>query len=721
MVLERFQGRLGFVLMAGLVWGLGCAAGTETASATVPPVTATVTVSGPGSLRLKGSGLFSAKVTGTTSAAVTWQVNGVAGGSAALGTISNAGVYTAPALLPVPNTVTISAKNTASGATGNAPVTLLNQNPGVSTAVATESGLTSSYTLLVTGTGFLQGAQIVVGNAAIPTSWISATALSGTVTVLASQGAVTVSATNPLAGGTMSNTVTIPVMHAVATATAAARLLDQATFGPRLSDIQHVQQVGLDAYLTEQFNLPVTKEATIPASGNGICQSTNLIPCLQSEWWQAAMTAPDQLRMRVAFALSEMFVVSTNSVDARSVTTFQNMLATDAFGNFSTLMKDVTLSTAMGAYLNMLHSAKAPAGQIANENYARELMQLFTTGIDELNSDGTLKLDGGGNPIPVYTETQIEAFARVFTGWTYAAASGASPTSFPNWTPNYGVPMVAVQSAHDMSAKTLLGGTVLPVAQTAAQDLDDALANVFAQPNVGPFISRELIQHLVASQPSGAYVSRVAAVFANNGQGVRGDMKAVVRAILEDQEARAGDTNPNADGGHLREAMLWLPDVLRGLGAVNTSGTGDYSSLSWSTSALGEQPYVAPSVFNFFPPEYLIPGTATNAPEFGQENTASVILRLSLADSVTHNWLTHFTVDLSATSPLGVLASRSGVVTVDAGNLVDELGLIFLHAQMPAAMRTAIVNQVAGISDIGQRVRVAVYLVITASQYKVEH
>ena len=198
-------------------------------------------------------------------------------------------------------------------------------------------------------------------------------------------------------------------------------------------------------------------------------------------------------------------------------------------------------------------------------------------------------------------------------------------------------------------------------------------------------------------------------------------MQAVIRAILEDPEARAGDTNAAADGGHLREAMLYMTNVLRGLSATNTSSVGDYSSLSNYTNALGEKPYTSGSVFNFFPPNYVIPGTSTNAPEFGQENTASAILRLTLADNLVNNKISNFTIDLSATSALGMTASKTGNATTDSGNLVDSLGLIFMHGQMPAQMRTAIVNHVATLTNIPERVRVATYLVITASQYKIEN
>jgi uncharacterized protein (DUF1800 family) len=409
-----------------------------------------------------------------------------------------------------------------------------------------------------------------------------------------------------------------------------------------------------------------------------------------------------------------LFVISSDSDNATTITYYHNTLAQDAFTNFSTIMHDVTVSPGMGAYLNMLNSAKPPTGQIANENYARELMQLFTIGLFALNQDGTLQLDGSGNPIPTYTQAQVQAFARAYTGWTYATAAGGVPTKFPNGTANYLAPMVAVETAHDTTAKTVLNGTVLPAGQTAEEDLDGALANIFAHTNVGPFVCQQLIQHLVTSTPSPGYVSRIAAVFANNGKGVRGDMQAVIRAILEDQEARAGDTDPTYDGGHLREPILWITNYLRAVGFTNTDANGSYFSLSNYSNNLSERPYRSGSVFNFFPPSYVIPQTKLNAPEFDLENTASAILRLSLADSLVNNKITGFSVDLSATSTLGQIAAAN------PGNLVDTLGVMFMHGQMPANMRSEILNSISGLAT-AQKVRVATYLVITSSQYKVMH
>jgi uncharacterized protein (DUF1800 family) len=499
-------------------------------------------------------------------------------------------------------------------------------------------------------------------------------------------------------------------------ATEAARLLDQTTFGPTYAGIQQVQQQTILQYLNGQYAQPTTLLAPIPTNPlPAVCVANNTAyPCAESEWWTVAINGNDQLRQRVAFALSEMFVVSTQSIPGQAIPQFHNALANDAFGNFRTIMQDVTLSPAMGAYLNVLNSAAPKAGQIANENYARENMQLFTIGLNLLNQDGTLQLDGNGNPIPAYTQTQVQAFARAYTGWTYANATGGSPAKFPNGTANFDYPMAPVESAHDTTAKILLNGTTLPAGGTAEQDLKGALDNIFQDSNVGPFVCTQLIQHLVTSSPSAGYVSRVAAVFANDGTGTRGNMQAVLTAIFTDQEARAGDTNPAYDGGHLREPILFLTEMMRGLGFSNTDPNASYESLSNYANNLNERPYRANSVFNFFPPDYVIPGTSLNAPEFAIENTATATLRESLADSIVNNKISSFTVDLSSTSTLGTMAA-------DPATLVNYLNTLLMHSQMPANMQNVILNAITPLSSNAQRVRIALYLIMTSPQYKIIH
>jgi len=672
-----------------------------------------ITVTGGSQVRLGSTVAFTVNVSNLSSTAVTWQVNGAAGGNSTVGTISSAGVYTPPTTIPSTNTVTVSAVSVASpSVSGSAQVSILNPVPSVTAATATlVSG--TSYSLEVDGASFVSGAQIQAGGANVTTTFVSGTDLQATVTIPSGTTALSVVVENPSPGPAPSNAVNAAIY--LASVTAAARLLDQATFGPTLSDIQNAQTLGLDGWITQQFNTPDTPLANIPSPLPALCASANTpTNCEESEWWQTVLTGKDQLRQRVAFALSEIFVISSDSVNATTITYYHNMLAQDAFGNFETIMHDVSVSPGMGAYLNMLNSAKAPAGEIPNENYARELMQLFTIGLYELNADGTLQLDGGGNPIPTYTQNQVQAFAAAYTGWTYATSTGGVPTKFPNNTPNYLAPMVAVESEHDTTAKTLLNGTVLPAGQTAEQDLQGALDNIFNHGNTGPFVCRQLIQHLVTSNPSSAYVSRIAAVFANNGKGVRGDMQAVLRAILEDEEARAGDTDPTFDGGHLREPMLWITNFLRAVGFTNTDPNGSYFSLSNYSNQLSERPYRSGSVFNFFPPSYVIPQTTLNAPEFDLENTATAILRLSLSDTMVNNKISAFTINLGTTSTLGQLAATN------PGSMVDALGTMFMHGQMPSQMRSEILSAISGLGT-AQQVRVAAFLVISSPQYKVMH
>ena len=507
------------------------------------------------------------------------------------------------------------------------------------------------------------------------------------------------------------------------TSTAAARILDQSTFGPTTASIQHVQQVGVNAFLDEQFNTPATLIPDIPNPNPAQCNqfATQDRNCGQSAWLQIALAGNDQLRQRVAYALGQIWVTSTLEIDGRAMTPYLNLLAKDAFTNYRTIMQDVTLSPAMGNYLNMINSNLPANGEIANENYARELMQLFTTGVYLLNEDGSLQSDSSGNPIPVYTEDRYKRLREPTRDGPTPISTGAHPASFPIEPLTTIRPWRRLRAITTFGAKAILSGVTLPPGQTAAADLQGALDNVFNHANVGPFVCKQLIQHLVSSAPSPAYVERVAKVFADNGNGVRGDMQAVITAILLDQEARAndtdtGDSTPAVDGGHLREPILWATAVARGLNAQssNTDLNNHYPYIPLASliGGVGEAPLESGSVFNFFPPSYVIPETQLNAPEFAIENTGTVIPRLSLADRFVNNYNDALTIDLSATSSLGQLASNPG-------QLVDSLGSTFMHGQMPSAMRSAIVAELSGISDPAQRVRLAVYLVTTSSQYKV--
>ncbi len=688
-----------------------------------PPGSDTLTISpSTANVRVGSSQQFTPSLTTKT---FTWSVNGVMGGSAATGAIDATGNYTAPTTLPSPNTVTIEAtETTKKSVNSSSAVTLWNPVPQISTVSPPQVNV-GPFTLTISGSNFINGATASFGGGNLTITSVSGAQIIATGTATVSQAGFSeaVEVTNPDPGSSSSNSVNAQVIGAtVITPTAAARFLDQTSFGPTATTILHVQQIGLQAALTEQFNQPTTQFSEPPSPDTAVCGFTNW-RCTQSEFLNVAVWGNDQLRQRVAMALSEIFVAPIPQDNAMPF--YLNTLAGDAFTNYRTIMQDATLSPEMGNYLNMVNSGKPPAGQIANENFGREMMQLFSLGLNLLNSDGTAQTDGSGNPIPTYTELQVEAFARAYTGWTFANTDGSSPSSF-NFTSNWLHFMVPVESRHDTTSKTLLNGTTLPAGQSAEQDLKGALDNIFAHPNIGPFVCRQLIQHLVTGDPSPAYVARVSAVFADNGSGVRGDMKAILTAIFMDPEARAGDTqtgdqadsSPAVDGGHLREPLLWTMNLLRGLNAAQTPANS-YLYVNFMSSTLtsvGEAPFNQASVFNYFPPTYVIPETTLNAPEFSLENTGSVIPRMSLADKIIHNEDSAPVIDLSATSVIGQQAS-------DPAQLVDYLGMLFMHSQMPNDMRSALIDTITAIpaTDLQGRAQVAVFLVVTSSHYKIMH
>src|SRR5262249_23456548 len=372
---------------------------------------------------------------------------------------------------------------------------------------------------------------------------------------------------NPGAGSPTSNALQVQVgaSNNGVTASAAARLLEQSTFGPTPASISHVQRVGLQGFLTEQFNATASTYAT-PAANDDIS-------VVKKRFFTNALTGTDQLRQRTAWALAQIFVVSNQKIgDPTAFTEWMKMLQKDAFGNFSTLITDVTLSPTMGRYLDMVNNDKPGNGSEPNENYAREVLQLFSVGLAQLNPDGTPQLDTTGIPVPTYTQDTIIGFAHVFTGWTYPTKPGAT-ARFGN--PEYYVgPMIPFDNHHDTGTKLLLNGATLGAGGTAQADLTAALQNIFLHPNVGPFISKQLIQHLVTSNPSPEYVTRISGVFNDNGSGVRGDMKAVINAILMDPEARRGEDVAQLQPrrGELKKAGLFITQSMTG-GTEKSNGS----------------------------------------------------------------------------------------------------------------------------------------------------
>jgi uncharacterized protein (DUF1800 family) len=486
------------------------------------------------------------------------------------------------------------------------------------------------------------------------------------------------------------------------TPAAAARLLEQSTFGPTPASIQHVQTVGMQSFLNEQY---AATASTYPAPG-----ANDDITVVKQRFFTNALTGQDQLRQRVAWSLAQTFVVSNQKIgDPSAFTSWMNMLQKDAFGNFSTLLNDVTLSPTMGHYLDMVRNDKPDpnSGAQPNENYAREILQLFSVGLAQLNPDGTPQVDGNGVPLPTYTQDTIIGFAHVFTGWAYPTKAGQTP-SFYNGE-YYGGPMIPFDNHHDTGQKLLLNGVVLGSGGTAQSDLTAALQNIFTHPNVGPFISKELIQHLVTSNPSPAYVSRVTAVFNDNGSGVRGDMRAVVNAILMDSEARRGDdpTQVQASDGHLKEPVLFMTNLLRA-----TNATSDGANLQNYASDMKEEPFESPTVFNFYPPDNGIPGTTLLGPEFRIFNSTTAISRINFVNDLVYGSVGSTTkTDISA---YVALASNPP-------ELVDSLSNVLTHGPLSDGARNTVITTVTNLTDNTKRARTALYLIGSSSQFQVAH
>ncbi|MFT3721964.1 MAG: DUF1800 domain-containing protein [Hyphomonadaceae bacterium] len=491
----------------------------------------------------------------------------------------------------------------------------------------------------------------------------------------------------------------------------ASRFLTQATFGPTDTSIQQVISAGsFNAWITAQIALPLST-TTHDAYVNSVIATTGSADSntFYQTWWRQSLTADDQLRQRVAFALSQIFVISLNdpTIDVRGAASYYDMLTRDALGNFRTLLNDVSLHPMMGRYLTFLANQKEDAAgtRTPDENYAREVMQLMTIGLVELNADGTTKLVSG-QPVATYTSADIAGLAKVFTGFSWYHPAPTNNTFFGGSAdPERSVtPMVAYPNYHSTSAKVFLG-TTIPASATvdAMGDLRIALDRLYNHANTGPFISLRLIQQLVTSNPSPAYVGRVSAVFDNNGSGVRGDLAAVVRAVLTDSEARGTSAAAGSTSfGKLREPVLRLANWARAFGATSQTGAYLITSTSANTS-LNQSPLTSPSVFNFWRPGFVPPATTqlgSNtlfAPEFqvvDEVTTASYI-------NVIQDWINQ---GIGSTPPGGSgrdvrSAYTAELALVDTpAALAERMNLLMFYGQMTPATRTKIEAAISAVA-----------------------
>lgn len=554
------------------------------------------------------------------------------------------------------------------------------------------------------------------------------------------------------------------------------RFLEQATWGPTDSDLTHVRSIGMLPYINEQFNTPPqfvdsttdplfslssdypfspSYPQFYPASPPApVCDATclrdfySLYP-LQKQFMLNALTRSDQLRQRASFAFHKFIVAGGQQLNNNQPFWYAPYLQTidrNSFGNFRNMLFDVTLNPGMGEYLNMRGNSVGDRNNpTPNENYAREIMQLFSIGVDTLNQDGTPVLDGQGNRVPSYDQATIANLARVFTGWDLGTPK-VSPVDGGS-AANYQDPMVPNpnRNKYDIAQKTLLTDVnnatpvIVPACgtgcttgtsaqQTAATQayaitsLNTAIDNLFNHPNTGPYVCTQLIQQLVTSNPSPPYVGRCAGVFANNGSGVRGDLRAVITEILLDPEAR-GDVKSNANYGHLREPVLLLTHLLRTFNATS-DGVLVSSSPSNFTSGLGENVFNPPTVFSYFPAGYGLPGTSLIGPEFGILDTSSTYGRTNLMNTLFLANSGNGIPPSGTNRPTGTQLNYSSYQAM-AGNpqqLVDALNARLMHGTMLSQMNATIVATVNAIasSDPAGRTRTAIYLVASSAQYQVE-
>ena len=537
----------------------------------------------------------------------------------------------------------------------------------------------------------------------------------------------------PLSGGNPSTEAPLSVRDAT-------RLADQASFGASEALVADIKTQGATTWVASQMKLNSSRYLSggnsgihqltvaaaycdLPANKTANCwrDSFSTHPLLW-DFFRNAMTQPDQLRQRVAFALQQIVVVSGLEVEGTyGFRTYHNNLLDNAFGNYRQVLKKVALSPVMGDFLdNVNNDRDAP-----NENFAREFLQLFSVGTCLLNADGSLR---GGACAPTYDNDTVRAYAYALTGWTYPAGGATSWGCWPEGTHCrfHNGDMVAVASRHDTSARQLLSGTSLRAGLTAPAALEVVLDSLMAHPNTAPFIGKQLIQHLVSSNPSPAYISRVSAAFTSGkyatfGTGQRGDLAATVAAVLLDAEARS--TTVTATGGKLRDPVLMFTSVLRGL-----NGQSDGDALGWWWGeGLREHVFRPPSVFNFYSPTFPVAGTTLVGPSFGIHNAVSAVERLNFLTYLLEWGGSDRESDVPNSTGTKIDLSRFTADAADAGKLVDRLSLIATGQALPTATRTEILKAVSWWTPStdkanwqSNRVKTAAYLVFATPNFQVE-
>jgi uncharacterized protein (DUF1800 family) len=542
-----------------------------------------------------------------------------------------------------------------------------------------------------------------------------------------------------------------PVSDKPATSLEASRFLAQATMGPNEAATAELMNAGYSGWFEAQFTKPQKSHKTYAderiAAVKAADPNANINQNTFIEgWWQQTVQGDDQLRQRVAFALSQHFVISFQDANVgqipRGVASYYDMLGKNAFGNFRTLLEEVSLHPMMGLYLTARGNQKEDPtrGRVPDENYAREIMQLFSIGIYQLNNDGTVKMNGS-TPLETYTPDDIAGLAKVFTGWSwYAGPNAADRTDSRFFGGNANAdrdwqPMQSYAKFHSTSEKKFLGSTI--AAQGTANpeaSLKAALDTIFNHPNVGPFVANSLVKQMVTSNPSPAYIGRVAAAFNNNGSGVRGDMKAVIKAVLMDSEARTAATGAGA--GKLREPILRLANFKRALGHTSQTGRFLMGSTDDPGNALSQTPMRSPSVFNFWRPGYVPPSS-------GLADAGLTSPEMQIVQEVSVRGYYEFmrqAVDQGVGSNAPAPATGRDIRTTYAAEvaladkpdqLVERMNSILMYGQMSATMKAALTGAVNSVTipsgaNVTQaqidtaklnRVKIATYLTVASPEF----
>jgi uncharacterized protein (DUF1800 family) len=593
---------------------------------------------------------------------------------------------------PVNTTVELTVSTPGNGLSESIPFPLPAVFPSISIQPSTLVG--GPITLSIAGSGFGAGDIVRLnGNPMVTTvnssSSITATGFLNpwiTGSVIAEVSAD--DGTQPLAGKSM------PIQATPVSYDAASRFSTQAALGTRPDVVQSIQNLGFDAWITQQF-----QQSPIAFSPAYNARSMLI---------HNAITGSSLLRQRLALAL-QSFIVPSGADFGPSSYNFEETLERDSSGNFRQLLSDVASDPNIGSFLNLMGNRAATDSIVQpNQNFAREVMQLFSIGPVMLNDDGSVQLDSSGSPIPSYTQDTVINLTRALTGWFAPIEVNQADVG---WGVDYSQPLSNAEWAHDLNAKLLFGAVILPPGQTTFQDRTMALDAIFNHPNVPPFISHLMIQRLVTSNPSPAYIQRISRVFEDNGSGVRGDLTAVVRAILLDPEARLGDTTPSANDGFLQEPFLWQVSTMS---ILNDSGSDD--QIYNIASGIGEPLWYAPTVFGFFSPSYNIPGTSIVSPEFGLLNNISVIQKTDLLWDIITRQIGGFTNFYAPSSWL-----FQNFTTVPT--MLDALNHLVYHGQMSQQEQSVINAYCSQLNpfDTQFQLQSAVFLALNADSYNVSH